>query len=56
MDEERAVSMILHAIDEGVNYIDMAYPYHQGERDRNVGNALRDGYREKTYLATKCPV
>ena len=41
VDEERAVSMIRHAIDEGVNYIDTAYPYHQGESERIVGNALR---------------
>ncbi|MGL6221855.1 MAG: aldo/keto reductase, partial [Lacrimispora sphenoides] len=42
VDEERAVSMIRHAIDEGVNYIDTAYPYHLGESERIVGNALRD--------------
>ena len=29
--EEEAVSIIRHAIDEGVNYVDTAYPYHGGK-------------------------
>lgn len=56
VDEAEAVRMIRHAIDEGVNYVDTAYPYHEGESERIVGKALSGGYREKTYIATKCPV
>ncbi|MDD3985086.1 MAG: aldo/keto reductase [Methanobacterium sp.] len=50
-----ATQMIHYAIDEGVNYIDTAFPYHGGMSEILVGNALQNGYRDNVYLSTKLP-
>jgi uncharacterized protein len=55
VDEAEAIRMLRRGIDAGVNYLDTAYPYHDGQSERIVGAAIRDGYREKVKVVTKMP-
>ena len=56
IDEKRAIDLIRHGIDNGINYIDTAYMYHRGRSEDLVGKALANGYREKVFLVDKFPV
>ncbi len=55
IDEERAIRQIRQAIDNGVNYLDTAWPYHGGESETLLGKALQDGYRSRVKIASKLP-
>jgi len=55
IDEDQATAMIHHAIEQGVNYFDTAYPYHGGQSEAFLGKAL-SGYRDRVMVATKSPI
>ncbi|MBF7097653.1 aldo/keto reductase [Alkalibacter mobilis] len=57
IDVEEAAHMVQKAIDSGVNYIDTAWPYHNGQSEIFVGDFLeKTNQRDKVYLATKLPL
>ena len=51
MDEQTAIAITRTAIDSGINLIDTAQAYHPSEA--RLGQALKDGYRDRCFLATK---
>lgn len=54
-DEELGVQIIQRAFELGVNYVDTAPYYCDGESEVIVGKALK-GWRDKVYLSTKNPI
>ncbi len=54
INEEKASKHLLYAINNGVNYLDTAKPYHGGKSEPFVGKFLEENnLRDKIYLATK---
>jgi 1-deoxyxylulose-5-phosphate synthase len=49
----KAIRMVHRALDAGINLIDTADIYAQGEAERIIGEALESGRRAKVLLATK---
>lgn len=51
--KDDAIHIIHKALDDGINFIDTANIYVQGESERVVGKALQGDRRQKVILATK---
>ena len=52
-DHDESIRIIHAALDAGVNFIDTADVYGQGESEEIVGKALAGGRRDDVVLATK---
>ena len=49
---KEAVRIVHEAIDAGVNFLDNAWEYHDGESERRMGRAIKDR-RDSVFLMTK---
>lgn len=52
-NEQECTKLIRSAIDRGITFMDNCWDYHDGKSEVWMGQALRDGYREKVFLMTK---
>ncbi|MDQ1406076.1 MAG: hypothetical protein QOG55_1705 [Acidobacteriaceae bacterium] len=52
-DPQESIRIIRTGLDEGVNFLDNCWDYNDGESEVRMGNALRDGYRQKAFLMSK---
>jgi aryl-alcohol dehydrogenase-like predicted oxidoreductase len=50
---DEATRIIRTAIDNGITFLDNCWDYGFGEAEIRMGNALRDGYRQRVFLMTK---
>jgi predicted aldo/keto reductase-like oxidoreductase len=55
VDEAKAIALLDYAYQNGVNYFDTAWPYHQGVSETVVGKALKKYPRESFKLTDKIP-
>jgi predicted aldo/keto reductase-like oxidoreductase len=51
---EESIRIIRGAIDGGITFLDNSWDYNEGQSELRMGRALRDGYRDRVFLMTKC--
>jgi aryl-alcohol dehydrogenase-like predicted oxidoreductase len=52
-DPAESIRLIRLAVDRGITFLDNCWDYNDGLSEVRMGQALRDGYREKVFLMTK---
>jgi uncharacterized protein len=53
-DKDEAIKIMHAAVDEGLNFFDNAWDYHDGGSEEIMGKGLaQGGYRQKVFLMTK---
>jgi aryl-alcohol dehydrogenase-like predicted oxidoreductase len=52
-DPNESIRLIRAAIDRGITFMDNCWDYNGGISEVRMGQALRDGYRQKVFLMTK---
>ena len=55
VDESLTEKMVAYAMEQGINYYDTAWGYHDGQSEVVMGKVLNQYPRESYYIATKFP-
>ena len=53
VDKKTAIRIMHAAIERGINFLDNSWDYNDGESEERMGDALRQGYRDRVFLMTK---
>ncbi|HZP02392.1 MAG TPA: aldo/keto reductase [Terriglobia bacterium] len=51
--EQESIRIIRAGLDNGITFLDNCWDYNDGQSEIRMGQALRDGYRQKAFLMTK---
>jgi predicted aldo/keto reductase-like oxidoreductase len=52
-DANESINLIHAGVDRGITFLDNCWDYNEGISEVRMGQALRNGYREKVFLMTK---
>ena len=52
-DANESINLIRAGVDRGITFLDNCWDYNEGISEVRMGQALRNGYREKVFLMTK---